>query len=737
MIKSINLKNCTPYNCAEITDCKSINFIFGSNGSGKSTVSSFLAGASDVRYSESSIDWYSENHETICVYNKNFRKENFKQTIPGVFTLGNGTIEDIENLEKLKADHGDLLKEIAGLSGSLDKKEEEIANRNQKFAEDVWRGILKKYEADFQKAFDGFRGNKEKFRFELERRFTEKAGNVCVFDDLKKRAKALYSGKMSKCPSIALEIDDFCKRIIEIKNDPIWSVSIIGNDDVDIAALIKKFDNSSWVNQGLKYLDENSSVCPFCQQETITNDFRKKIEEFFNEEYSNNVAKINNLKQEYIELCNKIKAVIGDSVPYGEPTTSEVSGLDFEDFQNKLLLLQSAIEKDSSEISKKINNPETKIEIVGIGDEIDRLKAIICEANERIDKHNLLVDNQKAEEEQLTNDIWASCIHWNESIIKRFLEDSCDLKKGFEGIKKARDEKRKKALELENLIVEKGKSITSVQPTVDEINRSLKAYGFDSFSIQKAGTEDNYYCIKRKDGSPAEGTLSEGEETFLTFLYFMQMTKGSSDPEHVSDEKIIVLDDPISSLDSNILYVVGALVKNLTKDIKKGIGNVKQLFVLTHNVFFHKEASFIDGRSKECDDVNYWIIRKDEGISTIKSYGRKNPISTSYQLLWAELKEGGSLITIQNTMRRIIENYFGIIGGRLDEKLIDGFETIEEKTIARSLLYWINDGSHSIPDDLYIDSFTDAVPKYKSVFKELFVRSNHLAHYNMMMGIDD
>ena len=117
----------------------------------------------------------------------------------------------------------------------------------------------------------------------------------------------------------------------------------------------------------------------------------------------------------------------------------------------------------------------------------------------------------------------------------------------------------------------------------------------------------------------------------------------------------------------------------------------------------------------------------------------ENPISTSYELLWKELRdnENLSMITIQNTMRRIIENYYGMLGNKKNEYLENYFSEPEERMIARSLVAWINDGSHSIPDDLYIDSYTDAVPKYKEVFREMFYKSGHKAHYNMMMGIDD
>ena len=59
--------------------------------------------------------------------------------------------------------------------------------------------------------------------------------------------------------------------------------------------------------------------------------------------------------------------------------------------------------------------------------------------------------------------------------------------------------------------------------------------------------------------------------------------------------------------------------------------------------------------------------------------------------------------------------------------------TKEDKMICRSLISWINDGSHTIPDDLYIDSYTDSIDRYKEIFKEIFVRMGHEAHYIMMM----
>lgn len=85
-------------------------------------------------------------------------------------------------------------------------------------------------------------------------------------------------------------------------------------------------------------------------------------------------------------------------------------------------------------------------------------------------------------------------------------------------------------------------------------------------------------------------------------------------------------------------------------------------------------------------------------------------------------------------MRRILENYFSILGKDIDERIANSFDTTEDKLICRSLISWINDGSHSITDDLYIDSYTDSIERYKRIFKEIFIKMDHKAHYDMMMA---
>jgi len=182
--------------------------------------------------------------------------------------------------------------------------------------------------------------------------------------------------------------------------------------------------------------------------------------------------------------------------------------------------------------------------------------------------------------------------------------------------------------------------------------------------------------------------------------------------------------------------VLSTLIKGIIKKIKKDEGNIKQLILLTHNVYFHKEVSFIDGRTPENGDTFYWILRRNKNTSAIQPYEMKNPIHNSYELLWNELKNRKDLsgITIQNTMRRIIENYFKILGKYGDDDLIKHFDNHQEQEICRSLICWINDGSHSIPDDLFVEQNESTVEKYFEVFRKIFVQMGHPEHYKMMMG---
>lgn len=211
------------------------------------------------------------------------------------------------------------------------------------------------------------------------------------------------------------------------------------------------------------------------------------------------------------------------------------------------------------------------------------------------------------------------------------------------------------------------------------------------------------------------------------------MIYGSQDKTGITSNKIIVIDDPISSLDSNVLFIVSTLVKNLLKDCRRNKNGILQTFILTHNVYFHKEITFLgSGKEFSSAEVLFGVIRKRDNISYFTEYDR-NPIESTYQLLWRELLEDKlSTVTSFNTMRRILEYYFKIIGDLNYEKCIEKFDG-NDKIVCKALVSCINDGSHFISDDFVITFDEENIENYKRIFKLIFKELGHESHYNMMM----
>ncbi|ABD89753.1 conserved hypothetical protein [Rhodopseudomonas palustris BisB18] len=103
-----------------------------------------------------------------------------------------------------------------------------------------------------------------------------------------------------------------------------------------------------------------------------------------------------------------------------------------------------------------------------------------------------------------------------------------------------------------------------------KINRLIEAYlGHKELSIVSV---DKGYEIHRR-GRPIEGSPSEGEKTAIAICYFLSTLE--ADGKSIKDS-IVVVDDPISSLDSKALnYACSLLLSRLA--------DASQVFVLTHN----------------------------------------------------------------------------------------------------------------------------------------------------------
>ena len=730
MLESITIKKVATFDDTgiQIADLKRVNFIYGANGSGKTTITNLIHRPSDSIFSECSLAWKGGIPITALIYNKEFRESNFgKGKIDGVFTLGQATKEQIEAIEKMQARLAEIKENGLKKKGSLEKVAQLKEEHENEFREYVWLETYKKYETDFKEAFRGVL-QKEPCRIRIIDELQNNKTALKTYEELKSKAATIFG----KPPQAILPISIVDPtRLLEIETDKIWQKKIIGKTDVEIAKLIQKLNLNDWVNVGRNFLQEDET-CPFCQQQTISKDFKKQLEDYFDETFTADTKKVKDYSEEYYTNSQNIINLL-NGIENSEKLNKDTK-LNIESFSAHLKTLASQFISTREILNNKVKEPSRSVDLVSVKEQLENINNLIVAANTYITAHNLIVTNYAAERANLIKAIWKFLAEENRNQIVRFIKKQNGLQKGIDSLTISRRDLQNDWTTQNRKIQDANKNVTSVQPSVDEINKILKSYGFLNFEIVPSKIEKNQYQIQREDGTIAESTLSEGEITFITFLYFMQLAKGSTKQETITEERILIVDDPISSLDSSVLFIVSTLLKEIIKSIKKDDGNIKQLLLLTHNVYFHKEVSFIDGRTSENGDTFYWILRRKNKISIIQHFGMKNPIHTSYELLWQELvNKDNSGITTQNIMRRIIENYFKLLGKYVDDDLIRRFPTIPDQEICRSLICWINDGSHGIPDDLYIEQLDSTIEKYYEVFKNIFVHTGHEEHYTMMI----
>lgn len=123
--------------------------------------------------------------------------------------------------------------------------------------------------------------------------------------------------------------------------------------------------------------------------------------------------------------------------------------------------------------------------------------------------------------------------------------------------------------EITQSIIDKQAQISNEHKGGEELTAHLKQF-LGRTDLVFENSKDGYVVLRR--GKPAK-RLSEGEKTAIAFLYFLVQLK---DQDFNLSEGVVVIDDPISSLDSGAIYQAFSFLKLAAQ-------GAKQLFILTHN----------------------------------------------------------------------------------------------------------------------------------------------------------
>lgn len=750
-----------------LDDLKRVNFIFGRNGTGKTTISRVIHNSKlpertdrSDNYEDCDIEYRSDDYKDcdvkysnncnsdVLVYNKDFVHKNFSQDaegsgLKGIFTLGEGSIETKAKIKKNDEEIKKLQKAINEYEGTVKEKEEERLRFDKTLKNACWDKKAE-FSKEFPDVFKGYHRSMEGFRDAILEYQPLNAETAFDKDDVKSKYDIAYGGDSETLPRLN-PISDSVERVTSFyrETETLLREPILGSDNVVIADMIVKLGNHDWVRKGIDFLQANDNEhCPFCQQ-TVPDTFTAQLESFFNEAYTNSVNEVKSSLNTYLPLKGELEKSLGNLRASLKDNQALLDYINDELLKSYETTLRSELSNNEQSIQKKVDEPSSEQTFQTISDVAGKIAALIDEANEKIERYNKDINDKEPLKKSVKDSVWGVIARQLVPAIAKHKKDMSNCEKAIGSLNdKIKGKEEEKGI-IDKANTELYKEIGSVEATAQAITKILKNHAFDSFDLRVSKDDNTSYVLVRENDSLVEATLSEGEASFLAFLYFYHLIGGAHSVDNISAlKKIVVFDDPVSSLDSNTLFIVSSMIralyikdKNVDNNNEQGklVDKIEQLFILSHNIFFFREVAEFLGRVGSV--ATFHVVSKKNKTSVIQKYTR-NPISSSYALLWQELEELkgiGTHAAKGNVMRRILEHYFKMIGGRSVKAFASKILDSEKSNKYSPFLARLDSDSHGHIEDAHYSGEEDC-PDLDKVFGELFKDLGHEQHYTMMMG---
>ena len=573
------------------------NLIYGWNGAGKTTLSSIFRLIQDQTPPDSGIvelvvgdrvvtgsDFASPSMPAVRVFNRDFVDRNIfeqpNQELPPVYYLGEESAEKQKRISELKLQHSEEAAKLAA------------AEKKQKAAEAELNGYCTSQARSIRNLLlgDSRYNNYEAPKFKaLMQRITNANEPLSLLPESERsRLEQALSGKsMPKLAAPSFGNADIGRLTDEVRTE--LEVTVLSST---IEELMDRPEIASWVEQGLILHSTNTARCHFCQQEL--DPFRlASLEAHFNENFKSHQARLEALLVAIESLRHeaRVREIPERSALY--PHLQDNFDAAMAKLSKHSIYVETYLGQLKRALEAKRNEPfvplslEKYLSPVDFGSDSGFIKLIELVLNgvstfgamsgmeavqsiaQIVQAHNDFTDNFEKSAASIRTQLEL------DEGIKAFPEWSARQKRLHE--LNAAIEKLLAALPgIANEIASLEQDIKQHQKAADELNREIAAYlGRDELRFE---TKDTGYTIMR--GNRPAMHLSEGERTAVAFMYFLKTLQGA---DFNLDDGIVVIDDPVSSLDSNSLYCAFGYMRERTR-------NAKQLFILTHNFGFFRQV---------------------------------------------------------------------------------------------------------------------------------------------------
>lgn len=706
------------------------NIIYGWNGSGKTTLCDFFRdlGVGTLSIDSATCSLLFQDSESglmrsimhtglgsipyaFKVFHQDYIQENIKQdTVKHIFTVGKEQAEKLEEAKKLRTlavRQDAALKQLSGELTTLLQDFDRLKTAKARTIKDSAR---------YSSAY-----NKNSY-YAAHQALTEK--KILPDEEYQKAMTAIRSQPL---PALQCNIPVFIQPSVRE-----YICSILKQTPVNQTIEALKSDNiaSSWVEQGLTLHDErDSSVCLFCGSR-ISQDRYEELRSHFNKSYrelSDKIDKAISLlfdKQTQFETVKRELPNVGLLYQELQPQYQKLLVTATDICNQYISIIDSIISVLKSKKEDMINEALVA-EFVGLVDQLSFDYSIFENIREIITEHNSKTDEFQKSIRQAQE---AVALH----LVSLYADDVSAFEKRIADKEREVEEQRKKLEDLQQQIASLEQDVRNSQIPADKINRDI-AFIMGRSELVFTNTEFGYLITR--NGKRAKN-LSKGEENAVALIYFFNTLQ---DVEVNAANTIVVLDDPISSFDSNFYY-------NAISYIREKTLQVGQTFIFTHKFALLKDFSMM---FKE--NTNRYTIQRVLSSPQIKDedylIGQYHDeyaylFKKIYDFVKSPPSDTSEYLQYPNIARRVLEGFLTFklpSSNTLIDKVLE-LEQGESSSAGRGILRLLNNHSHlrvisssDIADDI------DSIATLPGILNQLmeFIKRHDKRHYDTLAKLSD
>jgi wobble nucleotide-excising tRNase len=701
---------------------KPINFVYGLNGTGKSSLTRYLAHRDDPKYAQCSITpAIDPDKEEILVYNQDYISETFvdKDRQNGVFTLSKQNKKAYDAIQKATQKLAELDVQDKAIEEAQKKSDATSATAESQAKDKLWELKTKYSGGDrvLDYCLEGYKGSKVSLFTKVKETEIKPDDALRPIETLKQDLIQLTAVEgqsyplLQEAPNLPIKEEDISllKKVI------------VGNQESTISDVMDEFANAAWVRTGIQYIDKDGHRCPFCHQETITEDFLNELKNYFDESYEHDIQALQLLEQTLNDTLARVVPDTGfEDIPIIAPLREKYL-LAFQDFK-------AAITASLATVRLKIERPNIEQELSCCQAEVDTVNTIIKEANKQIAEFNARVAKLPEVKESIKEEFWKfqrreydATLSAYDAAVKAYKKDTAENEKKKEEVEKQRKQQR-------SIITDNQKDVVNIDEAITHINNNLQSIGITDFHIVKCEGENAYRISRAEEGEEKVfHTLSEGEKMLISFLYFIETCTGRKAADEPEKKKIIVIDDPISSLSHIHIFNVGRLILNSFVVDQP----FEQVFILTHSLYFFYEI--VDTNHKRRNQFQKLLrITKRANGSEIEEM-HYHELHNDYETYWSIINDPDQHpALIANCMRNVLDYYFGFVE-RLEYHSLFELPELSEPRFA-AFDRFMNRESHSIGENI-IDIKEFDYNAFRDALRLVFKTKGHEKHFDLMSTV--